>query len=316
MRFLNSDPPVVAPPPADSRAAVWAPIESEARQPEPSTAASRRGRKAAAPADTEVARTLRRRRELLRLSIREAATRTGVSHTVISEIERGRRLPTVRTFERLRQGLGLDASPEMLVRPPQPVEPLEVYLTRLGACLWASGSRIRVADLAASLGTSAAVVREQLPVVAPRFGPLGLAIVTDGVEVRIEPLPASEPALDAMGRLVHQRRLAALSTDAMVILAYIGWHEEATRPDLEGLSGEDCTRLLGRLVTAGLLEAVRASDGHRENRYRLTTDALQAMGVASPEELRATLAPLLGERAASQPGEAGPRITGATTGKA
>ncbi len=199
-----------------------------------------------------------------------------------------------RTFERLRHGLGLDASPDILVRPPQPVDLLEVHLTRLGACLWASGSRIHIADLAASLGTSAAVVREQLPVVAPRFGAVGLAVVTDGVEVRLEPLPAAESALKEMGKLIHQRRLSALSTDAMALLAYIGWHEEATRTDLEDLRGEDCTVLLGRLVNAGFLDVVRGSDGHRANRYRLTTDALQAMGVASPEELRSTLGPLLG----------------------
>lgn len=259
------------------------------------TPTRRRGRRAEPPANTEIARGLRRRRELLRLSIREAAERTGVSHTVINEIERGSRLPTLRTFERLRHGLGLDASPEILVRPPEPVDPLEVHLVRLAACLWASGSRIDIADLAASLGTSAAVVREQLPVVAVRFGAVGLAVVTDGVEVRIEPLPVAEPALDAMGTLTHRRRLSALSTDAMAILAYIGWHTEATRSDLEDLTGEDCTVTLGRLVNTGLLDAVRTTDEHRANRYRLTTDALQAMGVASPEELRSTLTPLLGD---------------------
>lgn len=268
--------------------------ESPADPTETTTAlVGRRGRRAAPPANTGIARELRRRRELLRLSIREVAERTGVSHTVINEIERGKRLPTVRTFERLRHGLGLDASPEILVRPPQPVDTLDLHLTRLAACLWASGGRIHLADLAAALGTSAAAVREQLPVVAPRLGECGLAVVTDGVEVRLEPLSVAEPALEAMGRLVHTRRLSALSTDAMAILAYIGWHEEARRSDLEELRGEDCTVLLGRLVNAGFLDVIRTSDGRRANRYRLTTDALQAMGVASPEELRATLAPLL-----------------------
>jgi transcriptional regulator with XRE-family HTH domain len=95
---------------------------------------------------------LRRRREMLRLSIREASRRTGVSHTVISEIETGRRLPTVRTFERLRRGLGLDAPAEMLVRPPEPVDAGEADLFRLAACLWASGGRAALGDLAGALG--------------------------------------------------------------------------------------------------------------------------------------------------------------------
>lgn len=285
-------------------APVTAPVSGSRPVGEEAPAASRRGRRAEPPANTEIARELRRRRERLRLSVRAAAERTGVSHTVINEIERGRRLPTVRTFERLRHGLGLDANPDILVRPPEPVDPLEVHLARLAACLWASGSRITIADLAASLGTSAAVVREELPVIAPRFREFGLAAVTDGVEVRIEPLPLAEPALSAMGKLIHQRCLSALSTDAMALLAYIGWHEEASRSDLEDLRGEDCTVLLGRLVNAGFLDVVRARDGNRANRYRLTTDALQAMGVASPEELRATLAPLLGDAGATHGADA------------
>lgn len=273
--------------------------------PEPSTDGAkatppRRGRRPAPPADSGIARELRRRRELLRLSIRAAAERTGVSHTVINEIERGHRLPTVRTFERLRHGLGLDASPDILVRPPQPVDPLEVHLSRLAACLWASGGRIHLADLAAALGTSVAVVREQLPALAPRLGACCLAVVTDGVEVRLEPLPVAEPALEAMGRLLHHRRLSVLSTEATVLLAYIGWHEEATRADLDDLRGEDCTVLLGRLVNAGFLDAVRATDGHRANRYRLTTAALQALGVASPEELRAKMGELVDAEARTE----------------
>src|SRR6266487_2053362 len=131
-------------------------------------ATPRRGRRAAPPADSGIARELRRRRELLRLSIREAAARTGVSHTVINEIERGRRLPTVRTFERLRHGLGLDATAHILLRPPEPTEPLEVHLARLAACLWACGGAAQLVDLAAALGISAAAVREQLSRSPPR----------------------------------------------------------------------------------------------------------------------------------------------------
>ena len=52
--------------------------------------------------------------------------------------------------------------------------------------------------------------------------------------------------------------------------------------------------MLGRVVDAGLLNAVRDFDGRRANRYRLTAEALQVMGVASPEELQQKLTPLVG----------------------
>jgi chromosome segregation and condensation protein ScpB/DNA-binding XRE family transcriptional regulator len=301
MPFANSDPPVAAPVPPDPRARA-APVEPGVPGRARPATAPRRGRKPAPPADT-IARELRRRRELLRLSIREAAKRTGVSHTVIAKIERGKRLPTVRTFQRLRHGLGLDATPDILVGPAQPVEPLEVHLTRLATCLWASGGQAFLADLGAALGTSAAVVREQLPVLAPRVGACGLAVVTDGVEVRLEPLPVAASALEVMGRLVIHRRAATLSEEAMAVLAYVGWHEEVTRAEIDSFRGQESEPLLGRLVTAGLLDVVRDRDGRPANRYRLTTDALQAVGVASPEELRAKLRPLLGQ-CAPDPGSA------------
>jgi len=109
---------------------------------------------------------------MLRIGIREAARRTGVSHTVISEVESGRRLPTVRTFERLRRGLGLDASPHILLRPASRWG-LEVHLVRLAACLWASGGRITITDLAGALGIHATAVREQLSLSRPASPPAG-----------------------------------------------------------------------------------------------------------------------------------------------
>jgi len=231
---------------------------------------------------------------MLRIGIREAARRTGVSHTVISEVESGRRLPTVRTFERLRRGLGLDASPHILLRPAEPVGALEVHLVRLAACLWASGGRITITDLAGALGIHATAVREQLSLVAPRLAACGISMTEDSVEVRLGPLHAAMPALQVLGSLLSDRRRAALSPEAVTLLGYVGWHREATRRQLEELRGEDCESLLGRLVDAGLLTAVRDSEGRRPNRYRLTAVALEAFEVASLEELHQKLEPFLG----------------------
>jgi chromosome segregation and condensation protein ScpB/DNA-binding XRE family transcriptional regulator len=242
---------------------------------------------------------LRRRREMLRLTLREASRQTGVSHTVISEIENGRRLPTVRTFEKLRRGLGIDAPVEILLRAREPVGILEVHLVRLAACLWASGGRITITDLAEALGIHATAVREQLPLVAPRLAACGISMTEDSVEVRLGPLHAAMPALAALGRLTNERRRGALSSEAILVLGYVGWHREATRRQLEALRGEDCEGLLARLVDAGFLAAVRDPRGPRPNRYRLTAVALSALDVASLEELRTKLAPLLEGRSLS-----------------
>jgi chromosome segregation and condensation protein ScpB len=180
---------------------------------------------------------------------------------VISEIECGRRLPTVRTFERLRRGLGLEAPAHILTRPVEPAEAPERDLVRLAACLWACGGHIAISELAAALALPAGPVREQLARVAPRLAACGIALTEDTVEVRLAALAAAQPALQALGRITSERRGAALSDEAVAILGYIGWHREATRRQLEERRGESCETLLGRLVDAGFLTVVRDSQG-------------------------------------------------------
>ena len=233
---------------------------------------------------------LRRRREQLQLSVRRAAERCSVSPTVISEIERGQRLPTLRTVRRLREGLGLDPPQAVLLRRPAPEEPLEAHLVRLGACLWGMGGRVRLGELAAALELPAAAVREQLPFLAPRLAACGVELTEDSIEVHCRPVELAQPALEALGRATSERRRRVLSQEATVVMAYLGWHGEATRRELEAFRGDDCESLLRRLLDAGYITAVRDSEGPRPNRYRLTTLALEAMGVASLEELRERMA--------------------------
>lgn len=257
---------------------------------EPATPPSRAPAEAVDPASSTLGLELRRRREQLGLSVRRAAARTGVSPTVISEIERGQRLPTLRTVRRLREGLGLDPPQAVLLRRPAREEPLEAHLVRLGACLWGMGGRAPIAELAAALELPAAAVREQLPFLAPRLAACGVELTEDSLEVHCRPVPLAQPALEALGRATSERRRRVLSQEAAIVMAFVGWHGDATRRELEALRGEDCESLLSRLVDAGFVTAVRDREGPRPNRYRLTTLALEAMGVASLEELRARMA--------------------------
>lgn len=241
---------------------------------------------------------LRRRRQQLQLSVRRAAQRAGVSPTVIAEIESGKRLPSLRTVRRISEGLGLYAPAAVLVRRPAPREPLETHLARLGACIWAMGGHARISDLAAALELPAAAVREQLPVLAPRLAACGVMLVDDSVEVRCTAVADASSALELLGCVVNERRRRALSDEAITALAYIGWHREVTRRELEMFrSGADCESLLARLSDAGYVAAVRDSEGRRPNRYRLTALALESFGVASLEELHEHLASNLKEPA-------------------
>src|SRR5947209_14450039 len=84
-----------------------------------------------------VAEEVRRGREALRWSQAEAARQSGVSRTVVCEIEAGQRVPSLRTYERLRAALGLDV-PAAVLAPPKPrVTVGDERRTRLAAAVLA-----------------------------------------------------------------------------------------------------------------------------------------------------------------------------------
>ena len=53
-----------------------------------------------------VGRTVKQQRNAAALSLRELAARSGISSSMISDIERGTKSPTVTTLVRLAQALG------------------------------------------------------------------------------------------------------------------------------------------------------------------------------------------------------------------
>ena len=57
-----------------------------------------------------IGRTVKRQREAVALSLRMLATRSGISSSMISDIERGAKSPTVITVVRLAQALGVSAA--------------------------------------------------------------------------------------------------------------------------------------------------------------------------------------------------------------
>jgi transcriptional regulator with XRE-family HTH domain len=59
---------------------------------------------------TRLAQVIKRRRAQLRLTLRGLASRSGISASMISDIERGAKSPTVSTLDALAQALGLPLS--------------------------------------------------------------------------------------------------------------------------------------------------------------------------------------------------------------
>jgi transcriptional regulator with XRE-family HTH domain len=228
---------------------------------------------------------LRRRRELLGWSQAEAARRSGVSRTVINEIESGRRVPQTRTYEKLRGALGLalPAAPA-LQRRSEPADWSERHRAVLSGCLL-SGRGGSLAALAEAVGVPSPAVREHLPLLADRLAACGMAAVDDGDEVRLMALPW---AAEAMGRMTELEVEQALSAEAVEVLVIVGVIGSPTRREIEDRrGGEDCEGLLARMCRRGLLEKARHDSLRGDpNVYRLTAVALGALGHATLESFQ------------------------------
>jgi segregation and condensation protein B len=249
------------------------------------------------PAETEassgadrarpVAVELRRRRELLGISQAEAARRTKVARTVINEIERGRRIPSIPTWQALREGLGMLPPPTVLLTPAAPADLTEAHLRRLSARVIVAGGAA-LADVAAALGISIPAVREGLLVIGERFAAVGLRLVEDGVTVRVAPAADVEAAVTELTTVDPIDELSAEQLSTIAIVAYLG---TATRRQIESIRGEDSETLLRRLVERGFLERVQdeAALG-APNVYRVSAKALAAIGYHDPESLQTFVA--------------------------
>jgi chromosome segregation and condensation protein ScpB/DNA-binding XRE family transcriptional regulator len=233
-----------------------------------------------------IATELRRRRELLGWSQAEAARRSGMSRTVINEIESGRRVPQTRTYEKLRGALGLamPAAPALL-RRPEPESHTERQLAMLAACLL-TGRGGTLAALAEATGVSIVAVREELSFLSDRLATVGLAAVDDGDEVRLFP---QSWAADAVSRVTTLEVQRALTDEAVKVMVIIGMLGTPTRREIEERrGGQDCANLLDRMCRRGLIAKARDDTLPGDpNTYRLTAVALGAMGHATLESFQA-----------------------------
>jgi hypothetical protein len=104
----------------------------------------------------------------------------------------GRRVPSLATYAKLRQGLGLDVPPTVLMAPRPVAQIADDHLTALAACV-VSRHGGPLTDLAAALKLTVPAVREGVLRIADRLAAVGFQVVDDSVEVRLLPRPQPPP---------------------------------------------------------------------------------------------------------------------------
>jgi segregation and condensation protein B len=245
----------------------------------------------------EVAEEIRGRLQALDWSVSELSRRSGVSREVVSGILNGRRLPSVSTYERLRQELGLLPSASRLTRPLPPQDVTEEHLSRLAACLVSARSAL-LTDLADATQVSVAAVREGLSKVQERITPCGLELVTDGQEVTLTARAHVRDALLRLGQIEQEREL---TDEALQVLTFVAWKGEASRAEVETARGCDCASLIRRLTHRGYLAALEPEKPSHAPCYRLTPRAVSALGYSSLDDIRMLLASVREEARVDDP---------------
>jgi transcriptional regulator with XRE-family HTH domain len=101
----------------------------------------------------QIARAVKDRREQLGLSLRALASASGVSSSMISDVERGAKSPTIATLAALAEALKLPIS-TLLENPPTTAGPIRVVRAGERSEVIDPASGIRRYDMAASLAGS------------------------------------------------------------------------------------------------------------------------------------------------------------------
>ncbi len=233
----------------------------------------------------ELAGSVRARREQLGWSQSRLARASGVSRTVVNEVENGRRSPSLPTYDKLRRALGLDLASSLALLPTTaPAAPSERFLTTVAALLITAG-RVEVAGAARALQVDASAVRTAVAQLADRLAAVGVAAVDDGVTIELTVLAHAAQAVE---RIRPLQAVPTLTTEAVMTLVIVGHLGEATRRDVDERRGADSTSVLDRLAARGLLTQ-RTDQGAtgRPNAFRLTTRALTLVGHATLESFQA-----------------------------
>jgi len=233
----------------------------------------------------ELAGSVRARREQLGWSQSRLARASGVSRTVVNEVENGRRSPSLPTYDKLRRALGLDLASSLALLPTAtPTSVSERFLTAVAGLLITAG-RLEVADAAAALQADATAVRTAVAQLADRFAAVGVAAVDDGVTIELTVLAHTAQAVERTRPL---EPVPTLSSEAVMTLVIVGHLGEATRREVDERRGADSTSVLDRLAARGLLtqRTDQAATG-RPHAYRLTTRALTLVGHSTLESFQA-----------------------------
>jgi segregation and condensation protein B len=148
-------------------------------------------------------------------------------------------------------------------------------LQNVTTLLYLSGEPLTVSSIAKLVNASQEDVLAILPQIDASLAPLGLQLLVNGDEVAITTQTSQAALVEAFWKEDLSGELTPAALQVLTLVAYLG---SATRADISCIRGVQSSQSIRTLSVRGLIE--------REGEVcKLTTDALQYLGVTSPSEL-------------------------------
>lgn len=152
----------------------------------------------------------------------------------------------------------------------------------LEALLFAAGEPLSKKQAAAFLG----ITPEQLAMTVEGLGAAlaerGLALIVTDTVLELRTTPDASELVQRLRENEFSRDLGKGSLETLAIIAY---QDGATRSDIDWVRGVNSSASLRTLLLRGLIESHEDAADKRRLRYRLTPDALGALGLRQVTDL-------------------------------
>lgn len=152
----------------------------------------------------------------------------------------------------------------------------------LEALLFAAGEPVEKKRLATLLGISKGQVATALEALGATLEGRGLGLIDSGEKVELRTTSEAAPLLKKFREAELSRDLGKAGLETLAIIAY---RSGATRSEIDWIRGVNSSTSLRNLLMRGLVDRYEDPKDARKLRYRLTTEALAHIGVASAKEL-------------------------------
>jgi segregation and condensation protein B len=137
-------------------------------------------------------------------------------------------------------------------------------------------------DIAKLLGIKDSEVSIALKALTQSLAQSGVVLVETETEAELRTAPEASELVKKLRENELSRDLGKGSLETLAVIAY---RVSATRSEIDWVRGVNSTAALRTLLMRGLIEGREDDADKRRIRYRLTTEALAHLGIASAEEL-------------------------------